>query len=70
MLIARVGLPGSEPAATLSGPRRLLLALFLAGIPLERLQAAGLKVDGDAAAVKALVGSLDPVSSGFNIVEP
>ena len=70
VLIARVGLPGSEPAATLSGPRRLLLALFFAGIPLERLQAAGLKVDGDAAAVKALVGSLDPVSSGFNIVEP
>jgi alkyl sulfatase BDS1-like metallo-beta-lactamase superfamily hydrolase len=70
VLIARVGLPGKEPAATLSGPRRLLLGLFFIGIPLEQLQAAGLKVEGDPAAVKALAAALDPVGGGFNIVEP
>jgi hypothetical protein len=30
----------------------------------------GLKVEGDPAAVKALQDALDPISTGFNIVEP
>jgi alkyl sulfatase BDS1-like metallo-beta-lactamase superfamily hydrolase len=70
VLIARVGVPEKAPAATLKGPRQLLLGLFFLGVPLEQLQAAGLKVEGDAAAVKALVGALDPIAAGFNVIEP
>ena len=70
VLIARVGDPNKEPQVTLSGPRRLLLGLFFLGVPIETLQAAGLKVEGDVAAVKALSAALDPAAGGFNIVEP
>ncbi len=70
VLIARVGQPNKEPQVTVTGPRRLLLALFFLGVPIETLQAAGLKLEGDAAAVRALAGALDPVPGGFNIVEP
>ena len=45
------------------------LNLFMK-LPLDRLQAAGLKVEGDAAAVSAIQAALDPVPGGFNIVEP
>lgn len=70
VLIARQGLPVEAPNLTLIGPRRLLLGLFFMGVPLEALQAAGLKVEGDAGAVKALVGAIDPIKGGFNIAEP
>lgn len=70
VLIARQGLPVDAPAATLTGSRRLLLGLFFAGVPLEALQGAGLKVEGDPAAVKALLGAIDPIKAGFNIAEP
>jgi alkyl sulfatase BDS1-like metallo-beta-lactamase superfamily hydrolase len=70
VLIARQGLPLEAPSATLTAPRRLLLGLFFMGVPLEALQAAGLKIEGDAGAVKALVGAIDPIKAGFNIAEP
>jgi alkyl sulfatase BDS1-like metallo-beta-lactamase superfamily hydrolase len=70
VMIGRVGIPSIEPKATLTGPRQLMLALFFLGVPLERLQAAGLKLEGDAAAVQALTAALDPVPQGFNIAEP
>jgi alkyl sulfatase BDS1-like metallo-beta-lactamase superfamily hydrolase len=70
VLIARVGLPDKAPAATLTGPRQLMLGLLFLGVPLEQLQAAGLKLEGDPAAVKALAAALDPLSGGFNIAEP
>ena len=58
-----------RPDATLTGPRRLILGLFLK-VPLAQLEAAGLKVEGDRAAVVALAGALDPMPGSFNIVEP
>jgi alkyl sulfatase BDS1-like metallo-beta-lactamase superfamily hydrolase len=70
VLIARVGQPFASPQATISGPRQLLLGLLFAKIPLARLKMAGLKVEGDAAAVQALQDALDPIPPGFNIVEP
>ena len=70
VLIARVGVPTKEPQVTLSGPRRLILGLFALGLPIEALQGAGLKVEGDVKVVKALSAALDPVPSGFNIAEP
>ncbi|MEN9925033.1 MAG: hypothetical protein RL268_1159, partial [Pseudomonadota bacterium] len=66
----RVGQPSANPVATVTGPRQLILALLFMKLPLDRLQAAGLKVEGDAAAVSAIQAALDPVPGGFNIVEP
>ena len=70
VLIARVGQPGAQPTVTITGPRRLILGLLFLKMPLAQLQAAGLKVEGDAAAVAALQTALDPVSGGFTIAEP
>lgn len=58
------------PQATLTGPRRLLLGLLFMKLPLAQLEMAGLKVEGDRAAVEAWLGALDPVPAGFNIIEP
>jgi alkyl sulfatase BDS1-like metallo-beta-lactamase superfamily hydrolase len=70
VLLARVNSPGVSPKATLRGPRRLILGLLFLKLPLAQLQAAGLTVEGDPAAVAALQAALDPVPSGFNIAEP
>ena len=59
-----------RPDATLTGPRRLILGLLFLKVPLAQLEAAGLKVEGDRAAVEALAGALDPMPGPFNIVEP
>ena len=70
VLLARVGLPAAKPAATIRGPRRLILGLLFVKMPLAQLQMAGLKVEGDPAAIAALQAALDPIGTGFNIVEP
>ena len=58
------------PAATLTGPRRLLLGLLFLKLPLPTLEAAGLKVEGDRGAVEAWLAALDPMPGAFTIAEP
>ena len=70
VLMARVGQPVARPTVTITGPRRLILGLLFLKLPLAQLQVAGLKVEGDAAAVSALQVALDPIPAGFNIAEP
>ena len=70
VLFARVGSPMVSPAATIKGPRRLVLGLLFLKLPLAQLQAAGLVVEGNAAAVAALQAALDPIPAGFTIAEP
>lgn len=70
VLIARVGQPSANPAATVTAPRQLLLALFFLKIPAAQLQTMGLKIEGDPAAVSAVQAALDPIPGGFNIIEP
>ena len=70
VLLARLGQPVAQPSVTITGPRRLILGLLFLKMPLAQLQAAGLKVEGDPAAVAALQAALDPVSGGFTIAEP
>lgn len=70
VLIARVGQPSANPAATITAPRQLLLALLFLKIPAAQLQAMGLKIEGDPAAVSAVQAALDPIPGGFNIIEP
>lgn len=62
--------PLESADATLTGPRRLLLGLLFMKLPLAALEQAGLKVEGDRAAVEAWINAIDPVGGGFNIVEP
>lgn len=70
VLIGRVGQPFDSPTVTITGPRQLILAMLFLKTPLAQLQAMGLKVEGDSAAVKALQDALDPLTPGFNIAEP
>ena len=63
-------MPVAQPQATVTGPRRLLLGLLFLKLPLAQLEAAGLKVEGDRAAVEALQASLDPLPGSFPIAEP
>ena len=70
VLIARVGSPSLSPAVSIKGPRRLMLGLLFLKSPLAQMQAAGLVVEGDPAAIAALQAALDPISAGFTISEP
>lgn len=68
-MLARIG-AAADPQATLTGPRRLLLGLLFLKVPLAKLEAAGLQVEGDRAALEAWLAALDPMPGAFNIVEP
>ncbi|MFM5885773.1 MAG: alkyl/aryl-sulfatase [Novosphingobium sp.] len=68
-MIARME-PVANAAVTITAPRRLLLALLFLKLPLEQLEMAGLKIEGDRAAAQAWLNALDPLTAGFNIAEP
>ena len=70
VMIGRMGDTARAPDVTLTGPRQLMLGLFFLKLPLAQMQAAGLKVEGDAAAMQALLDALDPVPGAFDIVKP
>lgn len=70
VLIGRVGALPPAPDVTLRGPRALLLAMLFLKQPVSAMQGAGLQVEGDAAALQALIDALDPVPQGFDIVTP
>jgi alkyl sulfatase BDS1-like metallo-beta-lactamase superfamily hydrolase len=69
-LIGRVGALPETADVTIRGPRLALLALLFLKQPVTAMQGAGLKVEGDAASLQALVDALDPMPQGFAIVEP
>ncbi len=58
------------PMATVTGPRQLFLGLMFLKMPLAQMQGAGLKIEGDRAAVEALLTAIEPQSGAFNIAEP
>jgi alkyl sulfatase BDS1-like metallo-beta-lactamase superfamily hydrolase len=70
VLVSEMGQAHAKPNATLSGPRRLFLGMFFLKTPLAALEAAGLKVEGDRAAVAALQAAIETPPAGFNIAEP
>ena len=70
VMINEMGVGHSSPAATVTAPRQLFLALLFLKMPLAQLEAVGLKVEGDRMAIEALQTALDPMSGAFNIVEP
>ncbi len=70
VMFSEMGVSHAMPAATITGPRQLFLALLFLKMPLSQLEGAGLKVEGDRAAVEALQAALDPMPGPFNIAEP
>ena len=70
VMFSEMGAGHTTPAATVTGPRQLFLALLFVKMPLAQLEIGGLKVDGDRAAVETLQASLDPMPGPFNIAKP
>lgn len=70
VMIPEMGEAAAKPAATLSGPRQLFLGFFFLKLPLAQLEAVGLKVEGDRAAVEALQAAIETPPNAFNIVTP
>ena len=70
VMFSEMGAAHPTPAATISGPRQLFLALLFLKLPLAQLESAGLKVEGDRSQIEALQAALDPMPGPFNIVEP
>lgn len=69
VMIGRMGNHADKVDVKISGPRSMLLAMLFLKRPVSQMRAAGLKVDGDEAAVQRLIDALDPMSAGFPIVE-
>ena len=69
-LIGRVGASTTPVDASIVAPRRALLGLLFLKMPLATLEAAGVKVEGDRAALQMLLDGIDPLPVGFNIAEP
>lgn len=69
-LIGRMGTLTTPVDASIVAPRRALLGLLFLKLPLAQLEAAGLKVEGDRAALQSLLDAIDPLPGGFNIAEP
>lgn len=70
VMFSEMGSAHAAPAVTITGPRQLFLALLFLKMPAAQLQAAGLKIEGDRAAIEKLQAALDPMPGAFNIVEP
>ena len=70
VMFSEMGTAHAAPSVTVTGPRQLFLALLFLKMPAAQLQAAGLKIEGDRAAIEKLQAALDPMPGAFNIVEP
>ncbi|QIG53209.1 MBL fold metallo-hydrolase [Altererythrobacter sp. BO-6] len=70
VMIGRMGDGAGTADVTLTGPRQLMLGLLFLKLPLAQMQAAGLQVDGDPAALQAMLDALDPLPASFDIVTP
>ncbi|WP_296678788.1 alkyl sulfatase dimerization domain-containing protein [Novosphingobium sp.] len=68
-MIARMQ-PQANPQATITAPRRVLLGLLFLKLPLSQLEMAGLKIEGNRDLAQKWLDALDPLTAGFNIVEP
>jgi len=69
-LIGRMGPVTTPVDASIVAPRRALLGLLFLKLPLAQLEAAGIKVEGNRAALQSLLDAIDPLPGGFNIAEP
>lgn len=70
VLIGRLEASSVPVDASIVAPRRAFLGLLFLKMPLAQLEAAGIRVEGDRAALQALLDAIDPLPGGFNIAEP
>jgi alkyl sulfatase BDS1-like metallo-beta-lactamase superfamily hydrolase len=70
VLVAEVGKSIAAPTVSVSGKRKLMMGLFVKKLPLEKMEAAGLKVDGDRAALLALQNAIEAPPMDYPIVTP
>ena len=70
VMFSEMGTTHAQPAATVTAPRQLFLAMLFLKMPLAQLEGAGLKIEGDRASIEMLQAALDPMPGAFNIVEP
>ncbi len=70
VIIPEVGKSIDAPTVSVSGTRILLMGLFIRKIPLDQLEKAGLKVDGDRTALLALLDAIEPPPPDFPLVTP
>jgi alkyl sulfatase BDS1-like metallo-beta-lactamase superfamily hydrolase len=70
-IIGRVGALPAKADVTFRGPRRALLALLFVRMPISAVAGMeGVMIEGDQAALQALIDALDPMPQGFDIVTP
>jgi len=70
-IIGRVGALPAKADVTFRGPRRALLALLFVRMPVSAVAGMdGVTIEGDQAALQALIDALDPMPQGFDIVTP
>jgi alkyl sulfatase BDS1-like metallo-beta-lactamase superfamily hydrolase len=70
-MIGRVGALPAKADVTFRGPRRALLALLFVRMPVSAVAGMdGVMIEGDQAALQALIDALDPMPQGFDIVTP
>ena len=71
VMIGRTGALPAKPDITIRGPRRALLALMFVKMPVSTVAGMpGVTIEGDMAALQALLDALDPLPHGFDIVVP
>mgnify|MGYP006159237099 CR=1 FL=1 len=71
VMIGRVGALPAKADVTIRGPRRALLALMFVKMPVSTVAGMpGVTIEGDMAALQALLDALDPLPHGFDIVVP
>lgn len=70
VMVSEMSVSNAAPTAALSGPRQLFLGLIFLKVPLAQLEAAGLKIEGDRAAISAFQAAIENPPSTFNIAEP
>ena len=70
VLVPEVGKSIDVPTVTVSGTRLQLMGLFIRKTPLDKMEAAGLNVGGDRAALVALLDAIEVPPTDFAIVTP
>jgi alkyl sulfatase BDS1-like metallo-beta-lactamase superfamily hydrolase len=70
VLIGRMGANEGPADAMVTAPRQALLGLLFLKLPLAQLEAAGLRVEGDRAALETLLTAIEPLPGGFEIAAP
>ena len=68
VLVNETGRTVSAPTVSVSGSKMQMIKLFLLKLPLEKIEAEGLKVTGDRAALIALQDAIETPPPDFAIV--